>query len=223
MVSIKILILAAHHDDETLGCGGTIARLVSEGHDVDVLVLGEGPASREGTDYLEAIRNSKAAIESLGGTLYMIDGPALPDNQFDTETLFTIARRIESMISLAQPQVVYTHHRSDVNRDHRAVYEATLIATRPVPGCVVREAYAYEVPSSTEWAFGGEAFKPNVFQPITPAQLQCKIEAMEMYETERRSCPHPRSPENLRALATVRGSQAGVPLAEAFELVRMVR
>lgn len=214
---MRVLILSAHHDDETLGCGSTIARLAAEGHDVRVLVLGEGPAAREGTDHRNAIKNSEAAIKHLGGALYVNGVCGLPDNQFDTVPLLEIAKRIEAIIRDFQPEVVYTHYLGDLNQDHRATANATLIATRAYASAVDR-VYMYEVSGATDCTF-----VPNVYQGFTPEQLERKVEAMEMYVTERRPDPHPRSPEVLRALAKVRGSQSGHMFAEAFELVRWVR
>lgn len=215
--------MSAHHDDETLGCGSTIARLTAEGHMVSVLVLGEGPAAREGTDYLKAIKHNSAAIKHLGGNLYINGVCGLPDNQFDIIPLLTIAKRIEGTIRELQPEEVYTHHFGDINQDHRRVHEASMIAARTYSSCVNR-VYMYEVPGATDCGFRREhTFVPDVFQEITPEQLEKKIQAMEMYESERRPDPHPRSPEVLRAKAKVRGSEGGYMLAEAFELVRSIR
>lgn len=223
---MRILIIAAHNDDETLGCGGTIARLSAEGNEVRVLVLGEGPSARDGMSntYRQAIQNSTAAIEYLGGSLWTDGTNGLPDNRFDTIPLLEIAKRIETVVADYCPDVVYTQHGGDLNMDHVITYRATLIATRPMVGSTVKEVYAYPVGSSTEWAFGQfvPAFRPNVFVDITD-YLERKIEAMEMYKSERRPFPHPRSPEALRAQARVWGAQAGLMAAEAFELVRCVR
>lgn len=221
----RILVVAAHHDDETLGCGATMARLASQGHEVNVLVLGEGPSARDGMGdtYKDAIWHSVEAIKSLGGILYVNGVCGFPDNRFDTVPLLDVVKHIESMLK-DLPDVVYTHHGGDLNIDHRIVHEATKTATRLYGPYPVKELYAYEVLGSTDCILRREdAFVPTVYQEITQEQLGKKIQAMEMYETERRAFPHPRSPEALRAQATYRGAQAGLMAAEAFQLVRGIR
>ena len=149
---------------------------------------------------------------------------SLPDNRFDTVSLLDVVKIVEELVEHQQPQVIYTHHGGDLNIDHVVVHRAVLTATRPVAGCPVKEIYAFEVPSSTEWAFGQfqPAFQPNVFVNIS-ATLETKVQAMALYESEARPFPHPRSPEALKALARRWGSAVGVEAAEAFELIRAIR
>jgi LmbE family N-acetylglucosaminyl deacetylase len=221
--------MAAHPDDEVLGCGGTIARLAQEGHDVYIAILGEGVTSRyqqrEQADQalVEALRaRSRQVAELLGARdLFLYN---LPDNRFDTVALLDVIKIVEELVERLQPQVIYTHHSGDLNVDHVIVHRAVLTATRPVASCPVKEIYAFEVPSSTEWAFGQFqlAFRPNVFVDIS-ATLETKVEALALYESEARPFPHPRSPKALRALARRWGSVVGVEAAEAFELIRSVR
>ena len=225
----SVLIIAAHPDDEVLGCGGTIARLAREGHDVYITILGEGITSRyqqrEQADQaqVEALHaHSRQVAELLGAKdLFIYD---LPDNRFDTAPLLDVIKIIEELVQRLQPQVIYTHHGGDLNVDHVIVHRAVLTATRPVPGCPVKEIYAFEVPSSTDWAFSQfqPAFRPNVFVDIS-ATLETKMQAMVLYESEARPFPHPRSPEALQAIARRWGSVVGLEAAEAFELIRAVR
>ena len=226
---MNVLVVAAHPDDEVLGCGGTIARLSEAGHGVHIAVLGEGVTSRYDTreeaaaSELERLRAaSRAAADVLGAR--SIEHGDLPDNRFDRVPLLEIAKRIERLVERHRPEVVYTQHGGDLNLDHALVFRATLIATRPMAGSPVRRLYAYEVASSTEWAFGRFAptFRPNVFVRIQ-AFLERKIAAMQYHETEARPFPHPRSPEALRALARHWGSVSGLGAAEAFELVREIQ
>ena len=226
---MKVLVVAAHPDDEILGCGATAARLVAEGHEVHFVILGEGMTSRNtqradaDLGQLEDLRRyahaaaAKVGVKSLG-----LHG--LPDNRLDTVPLLDIVKIVEELVNRHSPAVIYTHHGGDLNVDHGVVHRAVLTATRPTAGCPVREIYAFEVPSSTEWAFQRiePAFRPNVFVDITRT-LETKIAAMECYESETRKFPHPRSPEALRAAAMRWGSVAGCAAAEAFELVRSVR
>ncbi len=226
---MNVLIVAAHPDDEVLGCGGTIARLSEAGHAVYIAILGEGITSRY-ADRAEARQeelyalhtNCRRAAELLGAAdLFIHD---LPDNRFDTVPLLEIVKCIETLVDRLQPEVVYTQHGGDLNIDHAATFRATLTATRTLAGCPVQRLYAYEVPSSTEVAFAqfAPAFQPNVFVDIE-ATLERKIQAMEVYESERRVYPHPRSSEALRAIARKWGSTAGFAAAEAFQLIREIQ
>jgi LmbE family N-acetylglucosaminyl deacetylase len=148
----------------------------------------------------------------------------LPDNRFDAVALLDVVKRVEAWLAEVAPAVVYTHHPGDLNIDHRITFEAVLTAARPVPGCAVRELYAFEVPSSTEWAFQqvGPPFRPSVFEDVTET-IDLKVRCLERYRGEARPFPHPRSGEALRAIARRWGSVAGLAYAEAFELVRSVR
>lgn len=223
------LIIAAHPDDEVLGCGGTIGRLTSEMKNVYVAILGEGITSRydqrEQADVgaLETLRNSSKRVAELLGVkdLFFYD---LPDNRFDTIPLLDIVKIIEDLIDKVKPSTIFTHHGGDLNIDHSIIHRATLTATRPVAGLSVKQLYAYEVPSSTEWAFGQftKDFHPNVFIDIE-ATIEKKVKAMEIYESEVRSFPHPRSPQALRVIAKRWGSVTGLEEAEAFELIREIR
>jgi LmbE family N-acetylglucosaminyl deacetylase len=226
---MKCLIIVAHPDDEVLGCGGTIVRLTGEGHDVYVAILGEGITSRynkrERADHemIKKLQDRSRQVSKLLGVkeLCLYD---LPDNRFDTVALLDIIKIVEKLINRFQPQVVYTHHGGDLNIDHAITHRAVMTATRPVENYPVKELYAFEVPSSTEWAFVRfqPSFQPNVFMDIS-ATLETKIQAMQIYESEARPFPHPRSPESLQALAKRWGSAVSVDAAEAFELVRLVR
>ena len=225
---MRYLVVAAHPDDEVLGCGGTIARLIEEGHDVYVAILGEGITSRydkrEQADQgiiKDLHGRSRQASKLLGVKELCLHD--LPDNRFDTVPLLDIVKTVEKLINQFQPQIVYTHHGGDLNIDHAITHRAVMTATRPIRSCTVREIYAFEVPSSTEWAFGQfqPAFQPNVFVDIS-ATLETKIQAMQIYESEARTFPHPRSSEALQSIAKRWGSAVGVEAAEAFELVRLV-
>lgn len=226
---MDVLIVAAHPDDEVLGCGGTVARMVREENSVYIAILGEGITSRyderERADrgLVDALHaRSRKVAEVLGATeLFTYD---LPDNRFDTVPLLDVVKIVEGLIESLKPEVIYTHHGGDLNIDHQVVHRAVLTASRPLAACPVKRLYAFEVPSSTEWSFGQlrPVFRPNVFTDIS-ATLEIKIEAMEFYEDEARQFPHPRSPETLRAIARKWGSTAGMEAAEAFELIREVR
>lgn len=226
---MKILIIAAHPDDEVLGCGGTIARSVKEGHEVYIAILGEGITSRFGQRRLASKksikslhRQSEKVAQLLGAKdLFM---SSLPDNRFDSVPLLEVVKIIEGLVEKVQPESVYTQHGGDLNIDHQVTYRATLTATRPMAGQVVKSLFSYSVASSSEWAFQrfSPEFRPSHFVDIA-ATLELKVQAMELYEGEARPFPHPRSPEALRAAARHLGSIVGVAAAEAFDPVRIIR
>jgi LmbE family N-acetylglucosaminyl deacetylase len=226
---MKVLICAAHPDDEVLGCGGTIARLAGEGHDVYIAILGEGITARfskrdeADADLIKTLHAaSREAARLLGAKdVFMYN---LPDNRFDTVPLLDVVKIIEELIERLEPEIVYTQHGGDLNVDHATVFRATLAATRPLDSSGVKELYAFEVPSATEWAFQQFApvFHPNVFVDIS-ATLETKILAMKCYDKEMRPFPHPRSAEGLRAVAQRAGTVAGLHAAESFQLIRQIK
>lgn len=225
----KVLVIAAHPDDEVLGCGGTMARLAAEGAEVHVAILANGLTSRPDFDATQAaaalkVHHDRAerAGRLLGAASVQVLG--FPDQKMDTLPLLDITQAIEREIERLQPDTVFTQHGGDLNMDHVITYRATLTATRPMAGRSVRRVYAYEVASSTEWAFQRfePRFHPCVFFDIA-SMLEKKIAAMQVYESEMRAFPHPRSPEALRVIALRWGSVVGVQAAEAFELVREIQ
>lgn len=228
MSTKNVLVIAAHPDDEVLGCGGTIAKL-TESNSVQIAILGEGATSRATqpsqvdprlVDDLQT--DARHAAKILG--VKQVEFEGLPDNRFDELPLLEVVKRVERLIEELEPETIYTHHPGDLNIDHQVTFRAVLTATRPVPGCTVQEIYSFEVPSSTEWSFQrvGPAFQPNVFVDISTT-IERKIQALECYRGEVRPFPHPRSPEALRAIGRRWGSVVGLEFAEAFELIRSVR
>jgi LmbE family N-acetylglucosaminyl deacetylase len=224
----NILVIAAHPDDEVLGVGGTIARSADEGHNVYILILGEGITSRFSTpDQADAVQisalhqKSRDVARLLGAKDVFLS--KLPDNRFDTVPMLDVVKIIEGFITKLEPQIVYTQHGGDLNIDHVVTFRATLTATRPMKGTPVRRLYAYEVASSTEWAFSqfSPRFVPQVYNDIS-GTLEKKIQAMQTYEGEARAFPHPRSPEALRAAAIRYGSHVGLNAAEVFSLIREI-
>lgn len=223
----NILVIAAHPDDELLGLGGTIRRLVDEGAEARALILAEGMTSRgdRRDDMDEALleelkKDAEGAASEVGYSGIELCG--FPDNRMDGMDLLDIVKAITKHVERHRPDTVFTHFHGDLNIDHQRVSEAVLTACRPVGDYCVRRIYAFETPSSTEWNYRyAEPFTPNVYFDVG-GTLEAKIRGMERYRSERREAPHPRSPESLRALAHYRGASIGVEAAEAFMLLREV-
>ncbi len=218
-----VLIVAAHPDDELLGCGGTIAKHVAEGDEVHIVILADGVTSRgENTELYERKKSAIKAAEFLGvKSIKMLD---FPDNQLDTVPLLKIVSQIEINIENLKPSTVYTHHDGDLNIDHIIAARAVMTACRPVLGQCVHSIYGFEIPSSTEWGGYGQekVFIPKYFINISD-YLDKKLEALQFYSQELREFPHPRSIYNIKALIRLRGAQVGLKAVEAFSVLRQVK
>lgn len=223
------LVIAAHPDDEVLGCGATIARLVAEGWNVHVLIVAEGATSRS-TDrdpdmhqgeLSELAKCAEKANNILGSTSLKLC--ALPDNRMDGMELLDVVKLVEAEIAHHKPCLVMTHHAGDVNVDHRILHDAVIAACRPQPQHPVKNLLFFEVPSSTEWrpAASGIYFAPNYYYDATD-YLARKLEALRAYGPEMRGFPHPRSVEAAEHLARWRGATVGCGAAEAFMLGRSI-
>jgi len=225
---MKILVIAAHPDDEVLGCGGTIAKLAAQGEEVHILILATGLTSRPSFNLKKspnALKIHLSRARRAGALLGAknINFAEFPDQKMDTLPLLEITQRIESEIKSVRPQIIFTHHGGDLNMDHEIAFRATLTATRPKQKSKVYELYTYEVPSSTEYSFQKirPVFEPNYFQDITKT-VSKKLRAMKIYKSEIECNPHPRSIDALENLAKQRGSIVGVKAAEAFQLIRKI-
>mgnify|MGYP001336083408 CR=1 FL=1 len=222
----RILVIAAHPDDEVLGCGGAIAKLADLGRVVRVVFLGEGstcrfdvadidsPEARDAIEQREVAARQALKILNVDDVLFR----DLSCGRFDREPIIDIGKLVEREIAEFVPDTVFTHSMVDANVDHRITFQAALQATRPGAQNFVPNLLSFEVPSSTEWRFT-EQFAPNLFIGIED-ELERKLAAFEMYATEIRPYPFPRSVEGLRSISRVRGMQAGLPYAEAFVIVR---
>lgn len=224
-----ILVVAAHPDDEILGVGATIVKHIKKGDKAYALVLGEGQTSRtdkrSGTDasVVEALHSDSERAAAIIGfeKLYLEN---LPDNRFDEWDLLDVVKVVEKYVKEIKPDIIYTHHGGDLNVDHQYTYKAVMTATRPVNNCPVKEIYCFETVSSTEWnfAYGDDAFKPNVFVDVTDT-FDVKLEAMKEYKSELAEFPHPRSLENLSLCAKRWGGVTGCQYVEAFEVMRVIK
>ena len=229
-MSRRILVVAAHPDDEVLGCGGTIARHVDEGDVVEILIAAEGVTSRYPKESHSGVRDELSLLQSSAIKACQILGASnleflkFPDNRLDSVCRLELIQAIEQKINSYTPECIYVHHVGDVNIDHRRLHEAVVTACRPTPTNPVKQLFSFEVASSTEWQppGSGSPFTPNWFIDIS-SQLDRKCSALEVYSSEMRDWPHPRSIESIRHLASWRGSQIGICAAEAFYVLRSCR
>lgn len=227
MKNNSVLIVAAHPDDEVLGCGGTVARLIKEGYKVHTLILGEGVTSRdEQRDRKKREREIKLLSEQIHKVSKILGVIEVftydfPDNRFDTVPLLDIVKVIEKVKEKVNPGIVFTHYEKDLNIDHQITYKAVLTATRPLVGESVKEIYSFEVLSSTEWSYP-LSFSPDVFFDISDT-LDLKLKAMSIYSSEIKNYPNPRSLEGIRNNAAIWGMKVGLRYAEAFKLIRIIR
>jgi len=236
---LKILVIAAHPDDEVLGMGGTITKYVKNGDSVKIIIMATGIFSRRSSNNTNSntyevdekilkkmskqVQNlQKDAIKSskiMG--VKDIEFLNFPDNEMDKKSNLEITKKIEHVISKFKPDIVFTHSQHDVNIDHRIIYDATITATRPFSKFKVKEVISFEVPSSTEWYFPSK-FSPNMFIDINK-ELPTKIKALSAYKTEINNFPHPRSAEGLEVIAKRWGTVSAFNAAEAFYIVRQLK
>ena len=217
------LVLSPHPDDEVLGVGGTIAKLARDGHAVQVVIVTKGDSLFD-PQFIERGRvEARRAHEILGvtATHFLDDFPAA---KLDTVPHFQLNARLDSVMRELSPETVYIPFAGDVHRDHQAVAEAAMVVCRPIDGSSVRQIFAYETLSETNWNAPGitPAFAPNVFSDVTDT-IQRKLDAIAAFRSQLRPFPHERSVEAVEHLARYRGATVGVGAAEAFLLVRWIR
>ncbi|MBJ8107902.1 MULTISPECIES: PIG-L deacetylase family protein [Bacillus cereus group] len=212
-----VLVIGAHPDDELLGSGGTLKRLVENGHRVISIIIASG--RREEADRIHQLgrhANKEIGIEEV----IFLDHANL---ELELIPLHQLTKELEQLIQKYKPSKIFTHHYGDVNIDHLITFQAVLTATRPLPKRNPIELITFETVSSSEWNVytNDKVFKPNYFVNITD-QMDSKIAALKHYDVEMRDFPHPRSYEGVQHLGRVRGMTIGVPYAEAFEVIRRI-
>lgn len=225
----RILVVAAHPDDEVLGCGGTLARAIDHGARAAVSFLGEGVSARfpfgryDSEEFRRQsatrMEGAKMALQVLGITdvAFNLDRKAC---QFDTVPLITLVKEIEGHIERFEPTLLLTHHFSDVNLDHGITYKAVETACRPTGKKNPKEIYTFEIVCSSHWTFHS-TFQPNTFVDISD-YWEKKLKAWHHYTGETRPFPFPRSDTGLETLSRFRGMAMGLKKAEAFQLVRKI-
>ena len=219
MNNINILVIAAHPDDEVIGCAGTIGKHIKDGDVVYVMSFTDGVGSRNNitSDSEKEIRNEAAAQAAKKIGFTWISMGNFPDNRLDQVALLDLVKFIEATKEKIKPKIIYTHSNADLNIDHQRVHQATLTAFRPQPDELWEEIRTYEVASSTEW--GIAAFNPTLFVNITE-HIEMKKAALLCYKHEMREPPHARSIDGIESLSKLRGAQAGFEHAESFEIIR---
>jgi len=220
----KIMVIAAHPDDELLGCGGTLLKHSRKGDFIKTIILGQGMLSRgEDESILVKLRADAKQANDLAGVneLKFFD---FPDNAFDSVPLIEIIKTVEKEIDELEPDIIYTHFGNDLNIDHRKTFQAVMTATRPQPGMKNPDIYSFYIQSSTDWIASSEKdqFVPNVFVDIEDT-IEKKIEALEKYETEMKAYPHSRSLESIRIFSQYWGTRVGKQFVEPFVLVRSIQ
>ena len=222
MKKSKILIIAAHPDDEILGCGGTIAKMKNT-HIIETIFMTNGVSAR-GTKRQKEIKKRKNSSIKLFKFLNL-PKPTFynfPDNRMDKVPLLKIVRKIEKKIKIFKPETILTHYSNCLNIDHRITFEAVITACRPINNLSVKKILSFEVPSSSDWAlFKGKKFEPNYYVDISK-HIKDKLDLIKFYKDELRKYPHSRSIQSIKSLASFRGVSCGVKFAEGFYLNRFV-
>ncbi len=213
--SRRVLVIAAHPDDELLGCGGTVALHVKQDDRVRSIIVCEGESLRGVSQTSEGMHHADNAAKVLGVESVEILG--FPDQGLDTLTLTELITPIEKVINEYQPHIIYCQYGGDINKDHEILFDAVLVATRPTEACI-EAVYAFDTASSTEWAYP-RSFIPDTWIDISTT-IDLKLKAMECYESELRPYPHPRSLRGLEYKARAWGNQSCMDAAEVFMTVR---
>lgn len=220
-MSDTVVVVAAHPDDEVLGCGGTLAKHAQAGDDVHVIFLADGVGSRGVEAHGDRDAREDAARQSC--EILGLNPPQFLrfcDNRMDELPLLEVIQPLEKLLDKIGPYVVYTHHGGDLNIDHRVTYQAVMTACRPLPDSRINTIFTFEVLSSTEWAVGvSTQFRPTRAVDISD-QAGIKLDALKCYQAELRDFPHPRSIEAVVCLSKTRGAQFGLDAAEVFAVER---
>ena len=226
-MSKTILIVAAHPDDEVLGCFGTVARLIKEGYEAYTLILGEGKTSR---DESRIVENKKDELEVLNQEIVEANRTigikkvfieTFPDNRFDSVDLLDIIKAISKVKEEIKPDIIFTHYEHDLNIDHQITYKAVITATRPMIDECVKKIYSFEILSSTEWNYP-LSFSPDTYFDIGDT-IELKLDAMKKYDSELCNYPHPRSLEGIELNAKYQGMRVGKEYVEAFKVIRSIK
>lgn len=221
----SFLVITAHPDDETYGLGGSIMKFKDQGHEVSVFIMTDGVTARHNVKSLQK-QAAENACKKLGVDNIIFGD--LPDQRLDEIALLEVIKPISKVISDIKPNIVFTHHGGDANQDHRTIFNATIVATRPFGVNPVKELYTYEVASSTEWAppLKHWMFQPNYYIDISKyinGKVEAALEYSKTFQSEVPPYPHPRSPQAIKIYAEKRGIEVGYKMAEAFQIIRILK
>ena len=226
---MKYLIVAAHPDDEVLGCGASISKWTQMGNEVHIIIVAEGATSRDfirdttkrKNDLNKLKKSAQNASKIMG--VKSLNFLGFPDNRMDSVDLLDVIKPIENYIFDYQPDCLVTHHYGDLNIDHQIIHKAVITACRPQPNFCVKRIMSFEVPSSTDYQISNHvnSFYPNWYEDVSDF-MKFKLSALNEYDSEMRQWPHSRSLENVECLARNRGSNVGIAFAEAFSLLRFI-
>lgn len=223
---MNILIVAPHADDEVLGCGGIIAKYTQKGHNVFVAIMTNaniGDPKLFSKELIDTVRNEAIAAHELLRVketfFYEFPAPRL-----ETSPSYQISAELSKLYNKLKIESLYLPHRGDIHKDHTIIFNAGLVAARPIGNCTVKSILSYETLSETEWAapFGSDVFIPNVFEEINE-YLPQKLNAMACYKSQLKDFPHSRSLDAIKCLANYRGVTVGHSYAEAFSLIRNIK
>lgn len=227
--SKKIMVVVAHPDDELLGLGATMHKLIQKFNvKTHVVILGEGITSRsdirDTEKWKEELKIHKQNIEEAQASIgyHSVSTYDFPDNRFDNVALLDIVKVVEKEKTEFRPEIIFTHHGGDLNIDHQRTFEAVITATRPIKDELVKTIITFETPSGTEWQASSDPrrFVPNLFIEVSEEDIKAKIKGMESYKFEKREWPHPRSRDALTVIAKRSGSIVGCNYCENFMLIR---
>lgn len=214
---MEVLVIVAHSDDEVIGCGGTIAKHVSNGDTVSLLVMTDGVSARGSSEEAD-VRESALSSSCKNLGIKEFKQLSYPDNEMDSVSLLSIVKGIEDFVKNKKPQIIYTHSNKDLNIDHQLTMRAVMTAFRPQPNSSVTGIYGFEVLSSTEW--NTEQFNPMMFNVLDIDHINKLEKSLQIYKDEMRDEPHSRSIKNILRQREYRGSCVGYNYVEAFEVYR---
>ncbi|CAD7288719.1 PIG-L deacetylase family protein [Campylobacter suis] len=201
----KVLVVAVHPDDETLGCGGTLLKHLSNGDEIHWLICTQ--ISKDHPYY--ETREQEIAKVTNSYSFKSVHRLNLDTMRVDEYSMSELVGKISAVFNDVKPDILYLPFKSDVHSDHRKIFEAAYSCTKSFRYPFLKQIYMMETLSETEFAPSfGENFIPNVFVDITQF-MQKKLEIMQIYKSEIAPHPFPRSLENLKALATFRAATMG--------------
>ncbi len=220
----KILILSPHADDEILGCGGFISKYSNQNYHISVLILtnaNKGAPEMYSADQIKIIRNEAKLANKLIGTkkLYFENLPALNLNSYPT---YKITNIINKYINKINPEIVLIPSGNDIHDDHKVIFKAAKVSTRPIKKSNLKKILSYEVLSETEWNENEKSFNPNYYVCLDKIDINRKVKAFLKYKSQVKKHPHPRSKEGIINLSKVRGSQVFMKYAEAFKVEKIL-